>query len=119
MAQLLALAVWKAAECQRMFRLPLHACLTPSLPTAAVAAPVVHRVYSTLGMLAMEAGGSCEGCEGGECRHGRSQGSLKEHVIGGGQRPGQAHYGNLLQRPLQCEGKQERPEWAALPCPAL
>jgi hypothetical protein len=80
---------------------------------------VVRGVGSTLGGLTMEAKGSCKGREGSECPHGRRRVSLKERVISVGQRPGQAHCGSLLKRPLQNEGKQERSEWVALPYPTL
>jgi hypothetical protein len=60
---------------------------------------MVRGVDSALGGVAMEAEGSCKGGEGSECPHGRRRGSLKEHVIRG-QQLGQAHCGNILQRPL-------------------
>jgi hypothetical protein len=80
---------------------------------------VVPGLDSTLGGLGMEAEGSSEGSEGGKCPHCSRWGSLKERVISAGQRPGQAHSGNLLQGPLQGEGKEERSERVALPFPTL
>jgi hypothetical protein len=68
---------------------------------------VVPGVDSTHGWLRMEAEGSGEGSEGGKCPHGRRRGSLKERVISVGYRPAQAHSGNLLQGPLQGEGKED------------
>jgi hypothetical protein len=75
---------------------------------------VVRGVDSTLGWLGVEAEGSGEGSESGKCPHGRRQGSLKERVISLGQWPSQAHSGNLLQGPLQGDGKEERSERVAL-----
>jgi hypothetical protein len=72
----------------------------------------------TLGGLVVEAKRSCKGVEGGECLHGRRGAPCGKCVVGVGQRQARP-IAATSSRPLQCEGKQGRPEEIALPHPVL
>jgi hypothetical protein len=59
----------------------------------------VRGVDGTLGRLGLGSEESCKGSERSECPLGRRRGSSKDRVISEGQRQGQTHCGNLIQRP--------------------
>jgi hypothetical protein len=79
----------------------------------------VHGVGGALCQLRMEAEWSCEGGEGGKGLCGGCWGALQEGIFCTRQRLCQAHCYDLLEWPLQSEGKQQQSVGVALSDPAL